>query len=310
MSSAHSSNASPSSSPKRRPHSEAPPLSARWRIVGGWSSLRRPHPKRTSPSNSPAPSGLSSRRDSTIRRDTTVAEQITSRHRISLFLRRGRSRDAPPPPRTPPEPDPHHASPLLRRARSHLVKSVGDRPAGEGARYVQYAAELDDASVHRLRLGAHTNTNLTLLPDHADEHHHEHQLIGQICLADFADADDDFDLLDGQSIDVAFEPASLAVSSRASLKLDSAQLRWIGDEKEFAAFFAQVGLDELWDNDHQQWDEFLVDQHLLDEWMRAGEEHNTRCALWNSHLSLPDIRDVLPEFEQRVAARAAHCVPP
>lgn len=242
-----------------------------------------------------------------MRRDTTVAEQLTSRHRISLFLRRGRTRDAEGT-KSETEQDPDKSSGLFRRAQSHLVKSVGDRPAGEGARYVQYAAELDDASVERLRLGGRTKTNLRLLPEHHHENDHEHQLIGEICLADFADGDDDLDILDGQSIDVAFEPTSVGMPSRTSLKFDSGQLRWIGDEKEFAAFFAQVGLDELWEKEHQQWDEFLVDQQLFEEWTHAGEEHNKRCAVWRD-LSLPDIRDVLPEFERRLAARAAQQLP-
>ncbi|CAN8068545.1 unnamed protein product [Agarophyton chilense] len=291
------------SSPKRRPHSEAAPLSGRWRIVGGWSSLRRPHPKRSAHAPAPSPSGVSGRRDSTMRRDTGVTEHLTSRHRISLFLRRGRTRDTDAA-KSHSEDESEKPSGLFRRAQSHLVKSVGERPAGEGARYVQYAAELDDASVERLRLGGRTKTNLRFVKDD-DSEQHSHQLIGEICLADFADAEDDFDFLDGQSIDVAFEPSSIGMPSRTSLKIDSGQLRWIGDEKEFAAFFAQVGLDELWEKEHQQWEEFLVGDEVFDEWRRCGEEHNLRCGMW-TQVPEPDIRLLLREFEQSVRDSRAH----
>lgn len=142
--------------------------------------------------------------------------------------------------------------------------------------------------------------------ENGDDDDGEDAIIGEICLEDFADleVDDDYEFLDGQSIDLSFEPVSTGtmgrLSTRPSLKLDNNTVRWIGDEKEFAKFFAEVGLDDLLDGNEEQWAVFRIDDGVVEEWRAAGEEHNRRCEMWaplsSAHSSPMDIRDLARDF--------------
>lgn len=131
------------------------------------------------------------------------------------------------------------------------------------------------------------------------------EIIGEICLEDFADVgSDDFEFLENQSVDMAgIEPGSVGRLSRLpSLKLDSQKLRWIGNEAEFAAFFAEVGLDDWFDVD------VPVDMKLFDvgddvfaEWNNVGLEHNRYSSQWQTlqqqqHAAPSDIRQLEADF--------------
>lgn len=124
------------------------------------------------------------------------------------------------------------------------------------------------------------------------------EIVGAICLEDFADdePDGDYAFLDGLSVEMSADrgiqdkdngssndPFAQEGSSQ-EVVLDASSVRWIADEREFAKFFAQVGVnvDDLFDADEeQQLSEFCVDDHVIDEWRAAGEEHNQRCLTWS-----------------------------
>lgn len=128
------------------------------------------------------------------------------------------------------------------------------------------------------------------------------ELIGEICLEDFADGDVD----DWASIDLSVDTASVGVMSRRpSLKVESGGLRWIADERDFAALFADVGLDDLVDvvDEIPITREFAVPDDVLLKWRSAGEEHNRLCSLWPLVREAPDIRGLVPEFERRTQQR-------
>lgn len=132
------------------------------------------------------------------------------------------------------------------------------------------------------------------------------EIVGAICLEDFADdePDGDYAFLDGLSVEMSagrggqdINPDSLSDSltqegSGKEVVLDASSVRWIADEREFANFFAQVGvtLDDLFDADEeQQLSEFCVDEDVINEWRAAGEEHNRRCLQWSlSNLRIKD----------------------
>lgn len=286
----------------------------------------------------------------------------------------------------------------FRRAQSHLVKPVSFSDAdckfptrgGEGGRYLEYAADLDDDSFERLKdltrnairkyarpstirltpktqqhadsvnsEGAFprntsdvTTTNgnasngdgndasvVVDLPfdservsappsshgkkavltqeeqpvlntdDHAHEDAHSDEIIGEICLEDFADVDsEDFDFLDGQIVDVWTDGAS--PDGRPSLRLDSQKLTWIGNESEFSAFFAEVGLDDIFEVEkpsEEDMQSFRISPSLLSEWEAAGEEHNSIYSHWAGLGANPidagDIRRLVNDFYHTAARR-------
>lgn len=133
---------------------------------------------------------------------------------------------------------------------------------------------------------------------------HSDEIVGEICLEDFADVgSEDFDFLENQSVDqLGLEPSSFGrLSRRPSLKLDSQKLRWIGNEAEFAAFFAEVGLDEWFDVEGpRELEEFDVSDEIVREWELAAEEHNERCELWGSKAirRVVDIREFERDFRE------------
>lgn len=115
--------------------------------------------------------------------------------------------------------------------------------------------------------------------DMTDPAEDDNDIVGEICLEKFAEeACDavDYDFLDGQSIDLGMEDANLTVEKGDEEQGVRDGLRLIGDEREFAAFFASVGLDNLLldDGDEAQRDEFIVDDETESEWRAAGDEHN------------------------------------
>lgn len=128
------------------------------------------------------------------------------------------------------------------------------------------------------------------------------EIIGEICLEDFADVgSEDFDFLDNQSVDLSvLEPGSIGrLPRRPSLKLDSQKVRWIGNEAEFAAFFAEVGLDEWFDVERTvELKEFDVGEDMFREWEAAVEEHNAQCLRWETKAvrKIVDIRDFERDF--------------
>lgn len=221
------------------------------------------------------------------RRDST----LEPRKRVSLFLRRKRSAQI--------DADGGMGGAgEFRRAQSHLVKNVGEGEGGEGGRYVEYAGEMDEDSFERLRVAARERRGGMRLVEGEEED----EIIGEICLEDFADAESDFDLLDGQSIDVDLEGGYGRMSRRPSLKLDGGKVRWLG-EGEFAKVFAEVSLEELFDVEEAVWEEFEVDEGVEKEWFAAGEEHNWRCGLWHADAECVDVRDLAEEFANVVSAR-------
>lgn len=128
----------------------------------------------------------------------------------------------------------------------------------------------------------------------------EDEILGAICLEDFADGepDGDYAFLDGLNVEMGTDndsiegdwnmsaPTSDQGSFRKEVLLDAASVRWITDEREFAALFAQVGVnvDDLFDADNKsETAEFRVDDQVLNEWRAAGEEHNRRCVQWTGH---------------------------
>lgn len=166
------------------------------------------------------------------------------------------------------------------------------------------------------------------------------EIVGAICLEDFADdePDGDYAFLDGLSVEMGADQGTQdddssllngslgQEGSKKEVMLDASAVRWIADDHEFAKFFAQVGvhLDDLFDADEeQQLSEFSVGDHVINEWRAAGEEHNRQCLKWsvsNFHIkdkkakfssktsatggstSLMDIRQLAPDFCPRVGA--------
>lgn len=145
----------------------------------------------------------------------------------------------------------------------------------------------------------------------------EDEIIGEICLEKFADGDgdDDYAFLDAESVDIC------STDGRPGLQVDADGLRWIGDEHDFAALFAEVGLDDVLDGDdagcangidgcEERHSEFQVDDTVADEWRAAAEEHNLRCAAWRStpHITptLIDIRDFAREFSNAFTVHNPH----
>ena len=330
-----------SEEPRRRALSEAVPSlgHGRWRIVGAWSSRRKG-------SNSDD-STERKEKDKSSYKDQEHTEKQTSlrpRKRVSLFLRRRRKKssndeedngrkyhlpfgsnssldklkyDQDNRVEEEEEEDDDEEQPqqhYFQRAQSHLIKPVGEVTAhghGEAARYLQYAADIDDDSFDRLKelaLQGRNGNAVALVVDDEEttdgnsqkNEQGEEEFIGEICLEDFADENEEFDFLDNQSVDFGFEPTSGGrISRRPSLKLDSNKVRWIGNEKEFAAFFADIGLDDWFDVETEaEWGEFEVGEGVEKEWREAGIEHNQRCIEWKEISNTVDIRDLANEFSQ------------
>lgn len=133
----------------------------------------------------------------------------------------------------------------------------------------------------------------------------EDEIIGEICLEKFADGDgdDDYAFLDTDTVDLC------SSDGRPGLQVHADGLRWVGDEHDFAALFAEVGFDELLDDNganyvdgigYEEKQEFQVDDTVANEWRAAAEEHNRRCGAWGSisHItpSPIDIRELALEF--------------
>lgn len=196
------------------------------------------------------------------------------------------------------EEDPHDR---FRRAQSTLVKPVvADKPrAREMRRYLQYAAELDDLSFEKLKRFVRPGGIRLLNKEHEIEHAEDNELVGEICLEDFADVDDeDFEFLEEASIG---DLEDTGPQRRPSLKLDSQKLRWIDNEEEFAQFFAEVGLDEWFEVEtSREVKEFEVGEDVLGEWKKDVEEHNTLCERWRCKAvrRVDDIRVFEREFRQ------------
>lgn len=352
----------------------------RWRLVAAWASFRRARDAKRfpDPDASTEPSSSSAAANS-----KDAATPLKPRKRVSLLLRRrqGGSHDAA---RLTPAPDElgvreeADARAQFRRAQSHLVAPVSltesdPRTAGgEGGRYLEYAADLDDDSFERLRHFTHSAMRKYVRPpairvvsplgsgdfsavdcsaegsttvsteagaganskeaevvrrlsaaqlseagEGDGDGPHSDEIIGAICLDDFADAgsQEEYEFLEGESMDYCvMEPPSFGRRSRRpSLKLDSQKLRWIGNETEFAKFFADVGLDDLFDADATvDMTDFEVSPDVLVEWEAAALEHNNRCTAWappgqyaRGTESVPDIRQLGPEFHESVRRRTA-----
>lgn len=346
----------------------------KWRVVSAWSSLRRSldasskaaraddvadaahHGAQPQPPTLAIPSRITSER-----RDSTLASERPStasgRKRVSLFLRRRRTASPAPAAEESSElvlepgevyeadeaDEEDRARAYFRRAQSGLVKpvSLAGKTGGEGGRYLQYAAEVDDDSFERLRdiaketgrkfvrpgairivktpfagdglgsveEGGVVERDVEVFEEFVEgvggggsRDAHSDEIVGEICLEDFADVgSEDFDFLENQSVDLTgLEPSSLGRLSRGtSLNLDSQKLRWVGNEAEFAVFFAGVGLDEWFDVEGpREVGEFEVSEETAREWELAAEEHNERCELWGSKAirRVVDIRQFERDF--------------
>lgn len=197
----------------------------------------------------------------------------------------------------------------FRRAQSTLVKPVvAEKPKSrEMRRYLQYAAELDDLSFEKLKRFVRPGGIRLLSEEHQAEQAEDDELIGEICLEDFADVDDeDFEFLEDASMG---DWEETGLSRRPSLKLDSQKLGWIGNEKEFAKFFAEVGLDEWFEVEtSREVKEFEVGEDVLGEWRRDVEEHNSLCERWGSKAvrRIDDIRAFEREFREGRRRRRTH----
>lgn len=207
----------------------------------------------------------------------------------------------------------------FRRVRSQLHPPVSNSSGGEGGRYLEYAAELDDDSFERLveftkQIAQRHSGRLSALsressrdggldhpgPDIVDSE----EIVGEIRLEDFADgSSEDFDFIDDDdfsevgSIDAAGRPCS------RNLRMDAQKLTWIGNETEFAAFFADFGLnDVLVDSEPPILDpvEFNVEPEVLEEWEHAAKVHNEECHAWaRAGLRPLDIRGLVDAFSNR-----------
>lgn len=280
-----------------------PETPTKWRLVSALPSLRR-ESKDASSNTVGHASGISSER-----RDSTVVKEGKTKKRVSLFVSRRRR------PQTEvvskEEGDGTWEGEEMgregfRRAQSTFVKPVSaDRPrAREMRRYLKYAAELDDMSFEKLkrfiRPGGIRVVNKEEETEKDEDGEVDEDFIGEICLEDFADVDDDdFDFLEDASV-TEWE-GETGMIRRPSLKLDSQKLRWIGNEKEFAQFFAEVGLDEWFEVERKkEVKEFNVGDQVIQEWKLDIEEHNRLCALWGSKAvrRTQDIRILEREFRE------------
>lgn len=316
---------------RRRAVSEVVRQSAsRWRIVAAWTSLRRSWDKRdgASPSSMGASDlGEEERAPSSPGVDTPTGEvcageggseaAVKPRKRVSLFLRRrGRFRDgmmaqsayaAQAPARGEIESDVR-----FRRALSHFEKPVAMAestayvPGGEGGRYLQYESEIDRSEFEQLRRRTRKAfrklrpASIRLAPvaeqkqaPPPKEESSEGEIIGEICLEDFADdGSEDFDFLDGQIVDVWTDGDD--GDGRPSLRLDGQHLSLFGEE-EFAAFVKEVGLQQLFEPPQPtevEWDTFRVDDALLDQWRDDAKSHNELAGLWSHAKIGSDLRDM------------------
>lgn len=213
----------------------------------------------------------------------------------------------------------------FRRVQSQLSKSVSGAEGGEGRRYLEYAAELDDESFEKLReFTRHVSAshltpplpgrNIGEGPQPASSMREpasagsnagpaENGIIGEICLEDFADDSvDDFEFLEEQSVDCNGTEFPMR-SPRKSLRMDSSRLTWIGNESEFAAFFSDFGLDDILldaESSDVESPEFNVEPATLDEWQKCISDHNRHCGEWgNAMTAVTDIRLCVDEFLNR-----------
>jgi hypothetical protein len=229
----------------------------------------------------------------------------------------------------------------FRRVQSQLEPPVsGLTSGGEGAKYLKYAGELDDASFERLRdftrhmaRTSDANSHAHTVPmrrtgenaeegsavggnsggkdgstgDDGDRRQRANrgadEIIGEICLEDFADASsEDFDFLDDVAADGAMSPRQ----SGRGMKVDSETMTWIGNEAEFNAFFADVGLDDFMlsggdSSPKASCAVFKVEPEVLAEWEEAVADHNKSCRerVDTFVASSVDIRTLVDEFCRR-----------
>lgn len=196
---------------------------------------------------------------------------------------------------------------------------------GEGGRYLAYAAEFDSAEFEKkrnalrklrpaaIRLaakptgGSETNRKPPTKPENGGGggggggggsvkdlaelfggmKTADGEIVGEICLEDFADDDDneDFDFLDGQIVDVC---------DGGSLRLDGQQINIFGEE-EFAAFCKEVGLDQLLEHPKpsvEEWKTFQVGDSMMGQWKDDARIHNRFVARWNEDVVLLPADDV------------------
>eukprot|EP00177_Eucheuma_denticulatum_P003268 GFKZ01005906.1.p1 GENE.GFKZ01005906.1~~GFKZ01005906.1.p1 ORF type:complete len:311 (+),score=76.75 GFKZ01005906.1:132-1064(+) len=272
----------------------------KWRLVSAFPSLRSRESKEKESASTrplPHPSGITSER-----RDSTIAHESRTKKRVSLFVRRRRPLTDVAAKDVADDEKENNQSDGFRRAQSTLVKPVSaDKPkAREMRRYLQYAAELDDLSFEKLKKFVRPGGIRILNKEEEVEEAEHEDLIGEICLEDFADVDDDdFEFLEEASVG---EWEEIGMPRKPSLKLDSQKLRWIGNEKEFAQFFAEVGLDEWFEVESRREDseEFQVGEEVVMEWTKDLEEHNRICGMWGSKAvrKLLDIRLMEREFKE------------
>jgi hypothetical protein len=190
----------------------------------------------------------------------------------------------------------------FRRVQSQLHPPVSNASGGEGRRYLEYAAELelDDESFERLveftkqlvferRLGASnpsgTRPQLTATDELAARDPASRDAANdtvQIRLEDYADASsEDLDFLDDEG-DADLAEAGGRVGSRG-FRTDGQKLTLTGNEEEFAAFFADFGLDDvMFEGDAPAPDVtyFDVEPAVLAEWEDAALDHNESCGAW------------------------------
>lgn len=240
----------------------------RWRIVSAWTSLRR-----TFEAMSPT------------RPKTHDPENVLQLVQTVTTLSEPKPRPVSQPPQPSTDPNHNHkrVSLFLKRRQSAqpfaTEKCCADQPSD---------AFSPPNNVRRVKsLGTSTpmpsNTDLsteTLEDEDKTEHAKvDNDIVGEICLEKFAEEacdEVDYDFLDGQSLDLGMEGANLTVEESDEEKGVGDGLRLIGDEREFTAFFASVGLNNLLldDCDDAQRDEFIVDDETESEWRAAGDEHN------------------------------------
>lgn len=64
--------------------------------------------------------------------------------------------------------------------------------------------------------------------------------------------------------------------------MDNQKLRWVGNEAEFAAFFADFGFEVPFDNSSSELHaaDFNVGPAVLQEWAKFISVHNEACRPW------------------------------
>jgi hypothetical protein len=226
----------------------------------------------------------------------------------------------------------------FRRVRSHLEPPVsGTSYRDEGAKYLNYAGEVDDALFERLRDftrhmarydGGRSSAGVsdassgpkTIPASHVgDAMISDHgaagigteggggdksgDILGEICLEDFADASsEDFDFLDDVNTEGASSPRQ---GGNRGIRMDSEKLTWIGNEAEFNAFFADVGLDDfLLGGDAPPQPSaavFEIGPDVLLDWEEGIADHNKSCRDQANTLTEPsiDIRSLAVDFCRR-----------